>query len=328
MQILILLGALALVTAGAEVLVRSASVIALRAGVSALFVGLTIVGFGTSSPELSASLVATLGGNMGVSLGNVVGSNIFNVAVILALTAVIQPIRVGLSAVRRDLTVALLASTALLAVHFTDQTLPRWLGALFILGLVAYLFVAYRADRAAPREESDLAEREVRSSLAITAQATRPWYDATWVHLGLVGAGLALLVLGARWFVGSAIALAQGFGVPEDVIGLTIVSAGTSLPELVTSIVAARRGNPDIAVGNVIGSNIFNVLGIAGVCACVAPQSMSSEMLRIDVPLMLLATLALFPILRSGGRVSRGEGFALLTGYSAYLAYLLIARTG
>ena len=327
MQILILLGALALVTAGAEVLVRSASVIALRAGVSALFVGLTIVGFGTSSPELSASLVATLGGNMGVSLGNVVGSNIFNVAVILALTAVIQPIRVGLSAVRRDLTVALLASAAMLAVHFTGQTLPRWLGALFVLGLAVYLFVAYRADRAAPREESDLAERE-RSSLAITAQATRPWYDATWMHLGLVGVGLALLVLGARWFVGSAIALAQGFGVPEDVIGLTIVSAGTSLPELVTSIVAARRGNPDIAVGNVIGSNIFNVLGIAGICACVAPQSMSNEMLRIDVPLMLLATVALFPILRSGGRVSRGEGFALLAGYGAYLTYLLIARTG
>jgi cation:H+ antiporter len=330
MQVLVLLGSLVVITLGAEVLVRSASIVALRAGVSALFVGLTIVGFGTSSPELSASMYATLNGSMGVSVGNVVGSNTFNIAVILALTALIKPIRVGLAAVKRDLVVATSASLLLLIPLGTGGVIPRWLGALMFAGLIVYLVTAYRKDRQAKPSDEALAEHEVRSSLSIEepGRATHAWYDTTPAHVGLIGAGLALLVFGAKWFVGSAITIAQGHGVPEDVIGLTIVSAGTSLPELVTSIVAARRGNPDIAVGNVIGSNIFNVLGIAGLCACVAPQAVSPEMLRIDIPLMLVATVALIPIMRSGGKISRVEGGVLLLGYIGYLLYLLYARTG
>lgn len=330
MNVLILLASLGVITLGAEVLVRSASIVALRAGVSALFVGLTIVGFGTSSPEMSASMVATLNGSMGVSVGNVVGSNIFNVAVILALTALIQPIRVALAAVRRDLAVAVLAAFVLLLPMALGGVVPRWLGAVMFAALVAYITAAYIGDRKAKPADETLAEHEVRSSLSIEEPApkVRAWYDATPAHLGLIGGGLALLVFGAKWFVGSAIAIAQSFGVPEDVIGLTIVSAGTSMPELVTSIVAARRGNPDIAVGNVIGSNIFNILGIAGLCACVAPQAVSPEMLRVDIPVMIVTTLALIPIMRSGGTISRGEGAALLCGYGVYLAYLLIARTG
>ncbi len=330
MQVILLLASIAVITLGAEVLVRSSSIVALRAGVSALFVGLTIVGFGTSSPELSASMYATVNGNMGVSIGNVVGSNIFNVAVILALTAAIKPIRVGLAAVRRDLGVAIGASFLLLVPWVTGGVVPRWLGAMMFLGLVVYLRAAYVADRAAKPTDATLAEHEVRSSLSLEepARQRHAWYDATPVHLGLIAAGLGLLVLGAKWFVGSAITIAQGFGVPEDVIGLTIVSAGTSLPELVTSVVAARRGNPDIAVGNVIGSCIFNLLCIGGLCACVAPQAVSPEMLRIDIPIMILTMLALVPIMRTSHSISRGEGLALLAGYGVYLAYLLVARTG
>lgn len=330
MDALILFASLGIVTLGAELLVRSSSIVALRAGVSALFVGLTIVGFGTSSPELSASLVATLEGNLGVSVGNVVGSNIFNVAFILALTAVVRPIRVGLAAVSRDLGVASVASLLLLLPWVLDGVIPRWLGALMFAGLLLYLAVAYRKDRAAQAAEQALAEHEVRSSLSLDepAKAAHAWYDATPVHVLLVLGGLGLLVLGSKWFVGAAIAIAERHGIPDDVIGLTIVSVGTSLPELVTSMVAARRGNPDIAVGNVIGSCIFNVLGITGLAAVVAPQVVSPEMLRVDVPVMILVLLALVPIMRTGHSISRAEGATLLGGYGVYLAYLLFARTG
>jgi cation:H+ antiporter len=330
MSFVILIVSLAVVTLGAEVLVRSASVLALRAGVSALFVGLTIVGFGTSSPELSASLVATLNGNMGVSVGNVVGSNIFNVAFILALTAVVRPIRVGLSAVSRDLGVAIGGSFVLLLPAVLGGVIPRWLGALMFAGLVVYLRIAYVSDRRALPSDQALAEHEVRSSLSLDepARAAHAWHDSTAVHCVIVVGGLVLLVLGAKWFVGSAITIARSNGMPEDVIGLTIVSIGTSLPELVTSVVAARRGNPDIAVGNVIGSSIFNLLGIAGISAMVAPQSVSPEMLRVDIPLMIVATVALIPIMRTGHSISRGEGAALFLGYCAYLTYLLVERTG
>jgi cation:H+ antiporter len=330
MNLLILLVSLGIVTLGAEVLVRSASIVALRAGVSALFVGLTIVGFGTSSPELSASVFATLEGSSDVAIGNVVGSNIFNVAVILALTAVVKPIRVGLSAVRRDLGIAFAGSALLLVPFALDGVIPRWLGAVMFVGLVAYLVTAYRADRAATASQQDLAEHEVRSTLVLDEppQKVHAWYDATYVHVLLVIVGLGLLVLGAKGFVGSAIEIASSFGVPQDVIGLTIVSAGTSLPELVTSIVAARRGNPDIAVGNVIGSNIFNALGITGVAAMVAPQTVSPEMLLVDVPVMLLSMAVLVPMMKSGNMISRTEGGLLLLGYGVYLTYLLVARTG
>jgi cation:H+ antiporter len=330
MNFLILLASLGVVTLGAEVLVRSSSILALRAGVSALFVGLTIVGFGTSSPELSASLVATLNGNMGVSVGNVVGSNIFNVAFILALTAVVKPIRVGLSAVRRDLGVAIVASFLLLLPAVLGGVVPRWLGALMFTGLVAYLTTAYKQDRQAKPTEQALAEHELRSSLSLEepGRKAHSWYDSTAMHCVIVVGGLALLVLGAKWFVGSAITIARGYGMPEDVIGLTIISVGTSLPELVTSVVAARRGNPDIAVGNVIGSSIFNLLGIAGISAMVAPQVVSPEMLRVDIPVMILTVLALVPIMRTGHSISRREGAGLLLGYCAYLTYLLVARTG
>lgn len=319
MQVLILLLSLGAISAGAELLVRGATVLALRMGISSLFVGLTVVGFGTSSPELGASLFATLEGSNEVSVGNVVGSNAFNIGVILGATALLRPIRVRLSVLRRDLLVAVVAATVPLAAIALGGELPRWLGSAMVAALAVYIVSAYRAGRRASGEEA-LAAEGVRSTFQVGEVSGR----LALLNALLMAVGLALLFLGSRGFVRSAITLAGAVGVPELVIGLTVVSAGTSLPELVTSIVAARRGNPDIAVGNVIGSNIFNVLGILGVCAVVSPQTVPAQVLSVDVPVMLLATLALLPIVRSGGTISRREGSLLLTGYAVYLAAMFL----
>lgn len=315
-QVLIIVVALGGVTLGAELLVRGASRLALRAGVSSLFVGLTIVGFGTSSPELGASLTATLRQSSDVALGNVVGSNIFNIAVILGLTAILQPIRVQLSAVRRDLLVAIGAALVpWLALPFAGF-IPRPVGFVLVALLAAYLAGAYRQARRAAAAEVQLVEQEMRP-------AHKEPRGAVARDVVLVVAGLALLVLGSRGFVDAAIGIARQIGWSELVIGLTLVSVGTSLPELVTSLVAVRRGNTDIAVGNVIGSNIFNLLGIVGVCAAVAPQAVNRTLMLRDAPLMLVLSLALLPIMRSGGRISRLEGGALAGVYVAYATYLV-----
>ena len=321
-SVLIIVAGLVAITLGAEILVRGATRLALRAGVSPLFVGLTIVGFGTSTPELGASIVATLEGASEVSAGNVVGSNLFNLGVILGLTAVVRPIHVQLRAVRRDLVVAF-GAAALLFASAPMGGVPRWAGPVLLVVLASYLAVSYRAARRSSAAERALADAELESTLpgsrAAEQRAGRPAVD-----VALVLAGLALLVVGSKFFVGSALGLARGLGVPELVIGLTVVSAGTSLPELVTSIVAARRGNSDIAIGNVIGSNIFNALGILGAAAIVGPQTVPAALLYVDVPLMLLATLALVPILKNDGRISRVEGALLLGGYAVYAVVLAL----
>lgn len=315
-QVLVIVVSLGGVTLGAELLVRGASRLALRAGVSSLFVGLTIVGFGTSSPELGASLTATLRQSSDVAMGNVVGSNLFNIGAILGLTALLQPIRVQLSAVRRDLLVAVGAALVpWLALPFAGQ-IPRPVGLALVALMAAYLATAYRQARKAAAADVQLVEQEMRP-------AHKNARGATIRDVSLVAGGLALLVLGSRGFVDASIAIARQIGWSELVIGLTLVSAGTSLPELVTSLVAIRRGNTDIAVGNVIGSNIFNALGIVGVCASVAPQAVNHTLLVRDAPLMLAASLALLPIMRSGGRISRAEGGVLLGAYVAYVAYLI-----
>jgi cation:H+ antiporter len=323
MTAILLVLSLVAISAGAELLVRGASLLALRAGVSSLFVGLTIVGFGTSTPELGASMVATLQGALDVSVGNVVGSNIFNIAVILALTALVRPIRVQLAAVRRDLVIAIAAACVPWLGWLLGGAVPRWLGVALVASLLLYIAAAYRAARAASAVERALAAKETGSTLSVPAQRT--WLDHALTNVLFVLAGLGLLVIGSRVFVESAIEIARAIGASDLIIGLTIVSAGTSLPELVTSLVAARRGNPDIAIGNVIGSNIFNAFGILGACAAVAPQRISAPVASIDTPVMLAATLALLPIMRSGGRISRGEGGVLLAGYAIYLG-ALIAR--
>jgi cation:H+ antiporter len=323
MDILVLILSLVLVTLGAEALVRGASAVALGAGVSPLFVGLTIVGFGTSSPELAASLTATLKGSSGVSLGNAIGSNLFNIGVILGVTALFYPIRIRLYAIRRDLLVALVVACApWISIGF-GGVLPRWVGWSLVGMLLVYLGWAYRAGRRAGAEDAELATAEVQTTLGIDPVAPeRP--ARVWGNVALVVVGLGLLVVGSHWFVLSAIDIARGWGVSELVIGLTIVSAGTSLPELVTSVVAAWRRNPDIAIGNILGSNIFNILGVLGASAAVAPLTVSPHVLLIDVPLMVVATAALLPIMRTGGVISRREGGVLLGGYGLYLGILIL----
>lgn len=322
MTALVLVVSLLVVTVGAELLVRGASLLALRAGLSSLFVGLTVVGMGTSSPELAASIFAAWKGTSEVCVGNVVGSNLFNVCVILGVTALVRPIRVEISAVRRDLWIAVAASCLpFLALAFGGRIGPV-LGASFVIALVAWLAFSYRAARRAGQREERLAEAELERTFPV--QPARRWKETAWFQAGLVAIGLVALILGSRWFVGSAIDLASAHGISERVTGLTIVSVGTSLPELVTSLVAALRRNSDIAVGNVIGSNLFNLLGVLGISAMIQEQPIPNRMLAVDVPLMLVATIALLPIVRSGGRIARGEGALLLGGYLVFVAWLLL----
>ncbi len=314
---------LGVVTLGAEALVRGASFLALRMGVSPLFVGLTIVGFGTSSPELAASVTATLAGSTDVSVGNAIGSNIFNVGVIVGITALIHPIRAQIRAVRRDLLVAILAAAAPWLGLAFGGTLPRVAGVLLVSSLVTYLLFAYRSSRRARLEDVELAKDELLDTVAVPHLRL---LDRTWVNVLLVAGGLALLVAGSRVFVTAALTLARAAGMSELLIGLTIVSVGTSLPELVTSVVAAARRNADMAVGNIIGSNIFNMLGVLGISAVIRPQALSTQVLALDVPVMMLGILALVPMIRSGGQISRIEGILLLLGYGGYVAILLLRQ--
>lgn len=324
MATLVLIGSLVLLTLGAEALVRGASALALRMGVSPLFVGLTIVGFGTSSPELAASVTATSQGQLGISVGNVIGSNIFNVGVILGITALVSPIVLGVAAIRRDLAIMLAASVLPFAAAALGYEIPRWLGGVMVLGLVAFLWSAYVAARKAGRADRAAIEAELRVSLDIPTEAATPrLIDRTWFCVLLIAAGLAALIFGSSLFVSAAVDIARSLGLSELVIGLTIVAAGTSMPELVTSVVAAVRKSPDIAVGNIVGSNIFNLLGILGISSIIHPQRVAPQALAIDLPVMLLFALALGPLLKSGGRISRTEGGALFAAYVAYVIVLL-----
>lgn len=314
--------ALLIVSTGAELLVRSASLLALRAGVSPLFVGLTIVGFGTSSPELGASLTATLQGYNDVSVGNVIGSSSFNIAFILGITALICPIKIEIKQVRSDLLVSSIAAFIPLCALFFSGVIPTEIGIFMVLGLCAYLYRAYRKSRTAPTHENVQLAEEVSNTLLLNtkSQALR---DATWVNVLLVIISLTMLILGSKAFVEEAVTLARLFHISELVIGLTVVSIGTSLPELVTSIAAARKKNADLAIGNVIGSNIFNILGILGICAIIKPQHVSAQILSIDTPMLIVLSLALLPIIKSDGCISRREGLLLLLSYFCYMVFLL-----
>ena len=315
-SLLIIAGSVAVLTLGAELFVRGASTLALRLGISPLFVGLTIVGFGTSSPELGASLSATLSGNPGISMGNVIGSNIFNIGFILGLTALVRPIAVSFPAVRRDLFVALGVCAIPLAGYLLFASVTRPLGIFSLIGLSAYLVFAYRKDRAAQRSTQSAAKAAVEATLLTPKELSglRPFL----VQLGLGLFGLILLVAASRSFVGAATDIARTLGTPEFIIGLTIVAIGTSLPELVTSIVAACRNSADLAVGNIIGSNIFNILGILGACALVAPQPITPDAAFIGIPVMIGFSAALIPFVRSGSVLSRREGALLLVGFVVY----------
>ena len=326
MDLLLLLVALAILTGGAELLLRGSVAVARSLGVSSFFIGLTIVGFGTSTPELCTSLVAATRGVGELAVGNVVGSNIFNIAVILGFTALISPIRVKLHLVRREVVVVVIAAMLPLIALTSGGWIGRWAGLAMVVALSAYIWRGYHSGRRQNQEELEhAAQRELEAELAIKPGGRAPH---ALVSLGLIAVGLAMLVGGSTLLVQTASSIARSLGVSALVIGLTVVSAGTSMPELATSLVAALRKQSDIAVGNVLGSSIFNIFGILGTTCIVIPQRVSRQVLMFDVPVMIVASLACIPIMRSGARISRLEGALLLGGYAGYLVVLFALVPG
>ncbi len=308
---------LVLLLTGAELLVRGAARLAARVGISALVIGLTVVAFGTSAPELAVTVQAGLAGKADLALGNVVGSNIFNVLFILGLSALITPLLVSRQLVRLDVPL-MVGVSVLLLVLAIDGRVSTFDGVLLVAGLLAYTVFTVREGR---RNNVD-AGADPATETGLVARLP--------VQLLLIVAGLALLVLGARWLVAGAVELAQAAGLSEAVIGLTVVAAGTSLPEVATSVVAAVRGERDMAVGNVVGSNIFNILLIAGVGATVAPGGLevAPALLRFDLPVMVAVAVACLPIFFTAHLIARWEGALFFGYYVAYTLYLLLNATG
>jgi cation:H+ antiporter len=320
--ILFVLGGVLLIT-GAELMVRGASRLAIAVGISPLVVGLTVVAFGTSAPELAVTVGSAYTGQADVAVGNVVGSNIFNVLFILGLSALVVPLVVARQLVRLDLPLVIGASI-LVWLMGMDGRIDR-LDGLFLFGaVIAYTVYLVRQSR---REWAEARAREADDGTEDRAgTGARGWGR----NVGMVAAGLVLLVVGADWLVDAAVSTATALGVSELVIGLTIVAAGTSLPEVATSVLAGLRGERDIAVGNVVGSNLFNLLVVLGLGSLVSPAGIpvAQGALAFDIPVMVAVAVAALPILFTGYAISRWEGAALLGFYLAYLGYLLLSATG
>ncbi len=291
---------------GAESLVRGSSRLAAHFGIPPLVIGLTVVAFGTSSPELLVSLSAAMQGANDVAVGNVVGSNIFNIAVILGLTALIRPPSVHLDLIRREIPFLLIVSAVGVGLVACGQV-SRLAGVLLFAGLCAYIVFSIRTARREPEEPA--AENFVAAPVPV------------WLCGLLIAGGLGVLVFGSHLFVTGAVGMARTFGVSEAVIGLTIVAAGTSLPELATSLVAAVKKESDVAIGNIVGSNIFNILGILGLTASILPLKVAGVGVR-DAGVMLGVSLLMLPFAFSQRSISRVEGGVFLGIYAAYLCVL------
>jgi len=318
--LVLLVAGLALLVLGAEALVQGASKLAATLGISPLVIGLTIVAFGTSSPEMAVSVQASWAGQADIALGNVVGSNIFNVLLILGVSALVMPLVVAQQLIRLD--VPIMIGVSVLALVFgLDGRIGRSDGVILFIGIIVYtVFLIYQS-----RRENN---SEVQAEYAQYGNGKRS--IGQWgINLGLIAGGLVLLVLGSRWLVQSSIAIAQAIGVSELIIGLTIVAAGTSLPELATSVIASIRGQRDIAVGNVVGSNIFNILSVLGLSAAVSPNgvAVSNAALRFDIPVMIAVAFACLPIFATGNLISRREGVLFTAYYIAYTVYLILNST-
>jgi cation:H+ antiporter len=317
MTIFLMILGLGLLVAGAEALVRGASRLAAAFGIPPLVIGLTVVAFGTSSPEMAVSVMSAYAGQADLAVGNVVGSNIFNVLFILGLSAVIAPLVVSRQLIRLDVPIMIGISVLLLLLAL-DGNINRFDGVILFGGIIAYTaFQIFQARR----------EKQANGDEEVIEKPTTPlqWL----INIGLVIGGLVLLVLGSNWLVGGAIFIAQSLGVSELVIGLTIVAAGTSLPEVATSVIASIRGQRDIAVGNVVGSNIFNILAVLGLSSLVSPESINvaASALRFDIPVMIAVALACLPIFFTGRVIARWEGFVFLAYYVIYTVYLILAAT-
>lgn len=321
MTLFLFLSGLAFLIIGAEVLVRGASRIASGIGISPLIIGLTVVAFGTSAPELAVSVKSALSGQANIALGNVVGSNIFNVLFILGLSALIVPLSVSQQLIRLD--VPIMIGLSVIVLFFSkDQNISQFDGWVLLAGLAGYLGFLIYENRKNSRIESQSNQSPTPDKIDND--------KINWpLSIVFVAGGLLLLVIGSRWLVDGAVTFAQYLGVSELIIGLTIVAAGTSLPEVVTSIIAALRGERDIAVGNVVGSNIFNIMGVLGIAGVVAPAGIevSEAIYHFDIPIMIAVAFACLPIFFTGGTISRWEGGLLIIYYAAYTSYLILAVT-
>jgi len=321
MHFLMFAAGLAALVVGADILVRGASRLALSFGISPLVVGLTIVAFGTSAPEMAVSAGAVLNGQTGLAMGNVVGSNIFNVLFILGLSAIIAPLVVHVQLIRQEIPIMIGASVLILLLSL-DGRLSLLDGALLFGLLIVYTVFLVLQSRRETRQAQAEYDAEIQPAASTAWDARLP------VQIALIVAGLGLLVLGSDWLVTAAVAFAQALGVSDLVIGLTIVAAGTSMPEVATSVTAALKGERDIAVGNVVGSNTFNLLGCLGLSGLVggsAGLAVAPALLAFDIWVMLAVALACLPIFLSGRKIARWEGAVFLGYYVAYVAYLILA---
>ena len=309
-NVLLVSAGLAMLYFGAEWLVQGSINISNRLKISQLVIGLTVVAFGTSTPELAVSVSSAMQGVSDVALGNVVGSNIANIGVILGISAVIAPIAVSKSTIRKEIPIMIGAALLLLAIIF-DGKIDILDGVILVAGIVGFVIFSYKSSK------KDTTLEEVESSKVLVQS------KAMSKSLVLVAIGLALLTAGSFLTVDNAVVIAKSLGISELVIGLTLVAIGTSLPELITSVVAARKGHSDLSIGNVVGSNIFNIFAIVGIASIIAGITVNDKIM-VDVIIMIVFSVVLIPIMRSGFVISRKEGFLLLGGYAAYVAMLIL----
>lgn len=320
MLFLMFIGGLVALVLGADWMVRGASKMATSFGVSPLTIGLTVIAFGTSAPEIAVSVGAVMDGTTDLAVGNVVGSNIFNVLFILGICALITPLTVNRQLIRQEVPIMVAASILLLPLCM-DGVVSLADGLLLMALLTAYTVLLVTQSRRQQRAQAARAEPQ-------DTDTPRRWDDSRIAQFALVLVGLGALVLGSEWLVTSSVAFAQAAGVSDAVIGLTIVAAGTSLPEVAASVTAALKGQRDMAVGNVIGSNTFNILGCLGITALAAGESgltIVESVQSFDVWVMLAVALACVPVFVSGREISRWEGVFFLAYYAAYTAYLILA---
>ena len=319
MTYFLIIAGFALLLFGGEAVVRGSVALAQRLGVSPLIVGLTIVGFGTSLPEMVVSVNAALVGSPGIAVGNVVGSNIANILLILGVAAIIAPIAVSPGAVKRDLLGMSAVTLVYVGLGMSGQ-IVFWQGALMLIALMSYIGFTVWHDNKSNDEVAELHREEAAEMGTIPLRTVS--------IAGIIIVGLFAVVVGAEWLVTGATTLAMEFGVPEEVIGLTVVAIGTSLPELATSIVAAYRGHSDVCVGNVLGSNLFNLFGITGVTAMFTPLPFSDKIVSFDLWILLATTALIIPFMLSGRRISRLEGSILLVLYIGFIASQFLGMSG
>ncbi|WP_112873604.1 calcium/sodium antiporter [Paracoccus endophyticus] len=322
MDIIFFLGGLVLLVVGAELLVKGASRLALALGLSPLVVGLTVVAFGTSAPEVAVSVGAVWGGQNDIAIGNVVGSNIFNVLFILGVSALVTPLAVNRQVIRQEVPIMIAVSALLLVMLHGDRVIGTAEAALLLVLLVGYTaFLVIQSRRANGRAQDEVMPDGV-------AADASPGAGSRLAQVVLIVGGLACLVVGSRLLVTAAVSFAKALGVSDLVVGLTIVAAGTSLPEVATSITAAVRGNRDIAVGNVVGSNVFNILGclgLSGLAAGGAGIAVAPSILAFDAWVMLVTAIACLPIFLTGREIARWEGAVFVAYYVFYIGYLILA---